>query len=441
MNINFVTNTASGGHAAGDVISGFENVVGGAGNDVLTGSALDNILAGGQGADTLLGNQGADVLSGGAGADNMNGGGSIDTLSYSGSTTGVVVSLATNTASGGDAAGDVISNFESIEGGNGNDMLEGNSGINTIFGGAGNDILLGSAGGDIMNGGSGSDLLSYANSIAAVVVDLMMNKASGGDAEGDMINGFENVEGTAGTDELHGTESANIMAGGDNEDTIFGRGGNDVIAGNTGTDNLFGGDGLDTIDYSTSSAGVTIRLDTNSASGGDAFGDTIGEFENVTGSILVDFLTGTTGDNILLGLGGADTLRGLGGNDIIAGGGGRDVMIGGGGNDTFVFTSTTDSAPTQATRDIISDFSSGSAINPLDMIDLSAIDADSLTAGNQDFVFRGAAPFTVGVAGQIRITQSGGSTFIHVSTDLDAAAEMQIEITKLVSLREENFFL
>ena len=441
VNINLFTNTASGGHATGDVISGFENVVGGAGNDVLTGSALENILAGGQGADTLFGNQGADVLSGGAGGDTLNGGGGSDTLSYSGSAIGVVISLEAGSATGGDATGDVISGFESIEGGNGNDVLEGDGGANTIFGGAGNDVLLGSGGGDIMNGGSGSDLLSYANSLGAVVIDLMLNQASGGDAEGDLINGFENIEGTGGIDELRGTDSANIMVGGGSEDTILGRGGNDVIAGNAGSDNLIGGSGLDTIDYSTSSAGVTVGLDTNSASGGDATGDTISEFENVTGSSHVDALTGTADANILLGLGGADTLRGLGGNDIIAGGGGGDLMSGGGGSDTFVFASVADSTPAASGRDIITDFASGSAINPLDMIDLSDIDADVVTAGNQAFSFLGAQPFTAGVAGQVRVSQSGGSTFILISTDIDTAAEMQIEITKLVSLREENFFL
>lgn len=48
---------------------GFENVIGGQGDDVLTGDAQDNILRGAGGSDLLLGGRGQDRLYGGAGAD------------------------------------------------------------------------------------------------------------------------------------------------------------------------------------------------------------------------------------------------------------------------------------------------------------------------------------------------------------------------------------
>jgi Ca2+-binding RTX toxin-like protein len=67
--INLETSFVTGGDSTGDVISGFENAIGGLGNDVLTGSSVANILNGGAGADTLAGGGGADQLTGGTGND------------------------------------------------------------------------------------------------------------------------------------------------------------------------------------------------------------------------------------------------------------------------------------------------------------------------------------------------------------------------------------
>ncbi|MCA9788220.1 MAG: hypothetical protein KC462_00530, partial [Cyanobacteria bacterium HKST-UBA05] len=58
-----------------------------------------------------------------------------------------------------------------------------------------------------------------------------------------------------------------------------------------GADTLTGGTGTDTLDYSADAAGVTINLSTNSASGGDAAGDTISGFENVIGGTGDDTLS------------------------------------------------------------------------------------------------------------------------------------------------------
>ncbi|MFM8224156.1 MAG: hypothetical protein ACKOJF_35090, partial [Planctomycetaceae bacterium] len=47
----------------------FENVLGGAGNDLLTGNTLANLLSGNAGNDTLVGLAGNDTLAGGLGDD------------------------------------------------------------------------------------------------------------------------------------------------------------------------------------------------------------------------------------------------------------------------------------------------------------------------------------------------------------------------------------
>ena len=116
------------------------------------------------------------------------------------------------------------------------------------------------------------------------------------------------VTGTAGDDSLSGSVA---------EDTISGLGGDDVIAGDAGADTLDGGTGTDELDYSGSSAGVNVNLNTNTVSGGDAEGDTISNFENVTGSDHADTLTGDAGDNVLDGGAGADALDGGAGTDTV----------------------------------------------------------------------------------------------------------------------------
>jgi Ca2+-binding RTX toxin-like protein len=55
-------------------IASFQNVVGGAGNDVLVGNAVANALRGGDGRDLLIGGLGADTIGGGAGDDIVIGG-------------------------------------------------------------------------------------------------------------------------------------------------------------------------------------------------------------------------------------------------------------------------------------------------------------------------------------------------------------------------------
>ena len=72
--------TATGGHAEGDRIRNFEDVVGSAHDDVLTGDDGANWLDGGDGDDRLSGGAGDDELVGGDGRDTMYGGTGDDVL-------------------------------------------------------------------------------------------------------------------------------------------------------------------------------------------------------------------------------------------------------------------------------------------------------------------------------------------------------------------------
>ncbi|OYU36113.1 calcium-binding protein [Novosphingobium sp. PASSN1] len=320
------------------------------------GNALDNVLSGAAGADrlyglagadTLVGGDGNDLLEGGAGADALIGGAGIDTASYGRAASAVSVNLG-GFPGAGDAEGDTFSGIEKLVGSRFGDSLTGNALANRIIGGAGDDSLVGGGGSDWLVGGLGADVLlgdgndgaSYAGSAAAVTVDLALHTVSGGDATGDVIFGISRAEGSALGDTLSGSAGANTLLGGDGSDVIDGAGGDDLIRGGAGADTLTGGDGIDTLDYAGSSAGVTINLATNTASGGDATGDSFSGFERVSGSSSADVLTADDGGRQLSGGAGADHLTGGAGRDVLIGGAGADHMEGGDGNDTLSYATS-----------------------------------------------------------------------------------------------------
>ncbi|WP_420546824.1 Ig-like domain-containing protein [Curvivirga sp.] len=293
-----------------------ERAIGNAGNDTFNNSGSTDVrLHGAGGDDTLTGGSGNDVLIGGQGADNLNGGAGGDYVSYADSYEGVTINLNTDTASGGDAEGDTIKNFEGVIGSNADDHLTGNNNVNALYGGAGNDILIGLNGADYLFGETGADTADYSSSGSAVTVDLTKGTGSGGHAEGDVLNSIENLIGSSKADTLRGDDADNVFAGG------------------AGGDNLTGGEGNDTLDYATSSAGVSINLSDNSTSGGDAAGDIISGFENVIGSDHDDTLSGDDSVNKLEGGAGEDTLTGLAGADILSGGAGNDTIEAGADQD------------------------------------------------------------------------------------------------------------
>ncbi|MBC7281297.1 hypothetical protein [Hoeflea sp.] len=123
-----------------------------------------------------------------------------------------------------------------IEGTNGNDTLTGTVFDEAIFGLDGDDIIFGGPGDDTLDGGVGEDTLSYAGSAQGVTVRLGVGTASGGDAEGDTFQNFENLTGSAHNDTLEGTRGTNVLKGGAGDDILVGRGGADTLEGGDGND-------------------------------------------------------------------------------------------------------------------------------------------------------------------------------------------------------------
>jgi Ca2+-binding RTX toxin-like protein len=298
--------------AGQDTLSGVENIIGSDLNgngDELTGDAGKNILSGLKGHDQFTGGAGADVIDGGLGSDRAN---------YTNSTKGVTVALgkdgAATMGSGGDAAGDKVSNIEELFGSTFNDKLTGNNLSNSLFGNVGNDLIEGGSGDDgLFGGGDARDTVSYSKSAAGVTVKLDdggSTSGKGGDAENDVIAGFFDIIGSAKNDDLTGSDSFNI---------IDGLGGNDIIDGGKGDDTLKGNTGLDTVSYKSAAGAVTIDLKITAQQDTVGAGkDTLSGFENILGSAFADTLTGDTKANVIEGGAGADKLTGGGGADTVS---------------------------------------------------------------------------------------------------------------------------
>jgi Ca2+-binding RTX toxin-like protein len=231
-----------------------------------------------------------------------------------------------------------------------NDILNGLGSNDRILGQGGDDFITGGPGADILDGGAGNagqgDTVSYAGS-AAVTVNLAAQVASGGDATGDTITGFENAAGGSGNDTLVGNSGPN---------QLFGNAGFDTLIGGADADILDGGQDFDTISYSGSPSGVIVNLGSVGV-GGDAQGDTFRFIERVEGSAFADYLIGTSGDETLIGLGDIDRLEGREGNDTLVGGAGADILDGGLDFDTVDYAA----AAAAVTVDLVNGGSAGEA--------------------------------------------------------------------------------
>ena len=328
VDISLSTAQISTGHASGDVLNGFEHII---------GSAHDDVLIANIGENDIFGGDGNDILMGGEGSDELNGQGGNDTASYLSSNTAVSVYISVGAQSntfnatqnglivGGPqvvngAAGDLLSSIENLTGSLYNDQLFGDTGANILNGSDGDDLLVGNAGADILIGGSGSDIASYSTTSTGVVANLFNSANNTGHAAGDTYNSIENLMGSTGGDTLTGNNQDNIIWGNSGIDTLYGLDGNDILDGGAGNDSLYGDGGIDTVSYLTANSFVTVTLTDNlisTASGGSG-NDNLFSIENITGSNFNDTLTGNSQDNLIQGLGGADTINGGAGIDTVS---------------------------------------------------------------------------------------------------------------------------
>jgi len=341
---------------------GYDILIGGAGDDVLyAGGVIEDIgeldyLDGGDGADYLWAGRGMDVLLGGVGndillGDNRPSGGPIP-FNNSGSMI-LVPGPAIFSVTGGD---------DSLDGGDGNDILVGDGGDDVLLGGddndelwgddqqvavvqEGNDWLDGGAGNDQLVGGGGQDTLAGGDGD-----DLLA-----GDYANNSTDGFDDIlDGGAGIDELQGGGGHDLLTGGTENDRLFGQDGNDSLFGDTGDDLLTGGLGNDELDGGEGIDDMQGREGDDLLLGGGGSDFLYGDGPDPTVLNLVggnDSLDGEEGDDLLWGGGGQDQLFGGDGADQLVGDNGNDHLYGEAGNDLLVGDSTL--FPAQAGTDLL----------------------------------------------------------------------------------------
>ena len=369
-----------GGDATGDGYSSIENVQGTAGNDGLYGNGAGNILMGWYGDDRLAGGAGFDTIYAGGGSDTvfalgdgdqLDGDGETksirgnyfspgrDLLTYEDAAKGITAALAVYKVD--DDTGDVLavsagygyytkqlfrdriavnvvkdgdtvlgnSTFEDLTGSRFKDDLTGDYQNNVIRGLAGNDkidgsngddTLIGGAGADTLTGGDGRDLADYRGSILGVTVTLAntgFGTGTGGDAEGDLLEGIENLRGSGRGDQLTGNGFNNRIDPG-------------LSRFDGKADTVNGGAGYDTLvlDWSLSDSGKGM----------------IGGYANVPATQVAtngafarqqakstDLLDSVTFSNIerieVIGTSKGDVINGGAGSDTIDAGDGNDAIL------------------------------------------------------------------------------------------------------------------
>ena len=375
VSVNLFTGTTSGGTAEGDVLSGFENIV---------GSEFDlDVLVGDNGDNKFEGRSGSDLIDGGGGTDTAIYTGNISDYSITFQIDGtviihdtradhfpIIIGVApfdgTDTLTNVEIASFIDGNVQLVagllteisdiysgtasndfvDGLGGDDIISGLGGDDRLLGGSGDDTLNGGAGNDTLIGGAGTDVAVYSGVLADYTITANGNgmftvSPNNAGVDGtDALSGIEfirfggvdyvigitvltanpdNYTGTSVVDTIAGLAGNDFMSGLAGDDILYGNEGNDNITGGAGNDQLFGGEHNDTL---------------NGQAGDDILDGGIGT-DVLFGGLGNDILNGGLGNDRLVGGAGIDTLMGEGGIDRLFGGAGDDIMDGGLGNDVM----------------------------------------------------------------------------------------------------------
>ncbi len=326
----------------------------------------------------------------------------------------------------GSAVADALSGASSA------DFIVGGAGSDWLSAGGGNDVILSGAGRDYVTGGSGTDYFMYA-SVAETGIgatsDLITDFQVGVDKI--YLAALQGLPNLAADDHWHFV-GKKYFTGAALEIRTYASGSNTIVAFDldgdmkadmeielSGTRNLTADDFL-------------ITATTPDTAEAASFSATA-QVATITGTTGANVINGTVAAEEIYGLAGADTINGGGGDDVIVGGMGRDMMTGGAGHDRFVFASAAESQVGGTYRDFIQDFARGQ-----DVIDLTAIDADTATSAHDMFNWIGTSNFS-GVAGQLRYQFVGSYTVVFGDTNGDKVADFEIGVTGNIHLSSSDF--
>lgn len=399
-----------------DTIGGIDNVIGGAGDDMIQGNQEDNLIAPGGGSNLVLGGDGTDTAVFAMSLQAI-----IDPVYFSGSQRLLFATLgdgpaavqaldnvesanfAGETVAVGDFArplpdfaGPLVSlsagapaylgsarNENVLGNGDGNVIID-QGGANLIDGQGGNDLILmtGLVGGanasapppapvslppeapvggdDQLFGGGGNDTIQ-AGPGADIVDGGTGDDVLAGDA------GTDSIAGDAGNDLIFGGAGNDFLAGESGNDAIFGEAGQDVLAGGDGDDRLsadaadlavIGGQGIDTLVIQGGGAGLSVidlgAADNQNLSGSGPAITGIERVDASASSVPVSLHGAILGNagSVLIGSDLDDTLTGSDGADTLSGSGGDDLIDAGLGNDTIVLDAGNDTVTGGGGRDL-----------------------------------------------------------------------------------------
>ncbi len=218
----------------------------GAGHDVAFGAEGNDWLWGGEGNDVLDGGAGRDRLDGGAGHDILDGGEGGDVYLFGADSNGFFDVVIDSGASEEDGGGRdrIIATEDDVAIGLQDEFSLETSGIEVIGARRNDNVTIQASdsgvnwdfsgirlnGIESINGGDGQDVITGS-----------ANRKNTIFGEG----GSDTLTGGSRRDYLYGGEDSDFLYGGDRRDFLFGGEGNDVLHGEAGHDMLHGGEGFD----------------------------------------------------------------------------------------------------------------------------------------------------------------------------------------------------
>jgi len=398
-------------------------------------TTIENVIAG-SGNDTLIGNDAVNTLISGAGTDFLNGGAGDDVLYYG-------AFLSSSDEADGGADRDVV-------------VLQGNYTYTFNDGNLFNVEAVSLQSGSVTRWGDTAgnfydyNLTTHDDNVG-LGVQMIVN--------GQSLLAGEDLTFTGSAE----TDGRFLVYGGAGVDDLTGGAGNDVFffEGNrwSAADRVVGADGRDALVLSAGTGMNLYEFTSASLIGIEAisvnnrFATDPSQVPNYQ-IVLLDDLTLTdplilNGNSLdatqtfnvdasaiagaslwMYGGAGADTLIGGNAQDRLYGGDGADTLTGGGGTDIFRYDAVSHSMPTA--RDTILDFG---ALGVIDFIDLSRIDASSITGGDQAFAVIGSAAFAgtgATSAGELRAEDAGGGVWlVQGDTDGNGLADFELTVTVL----------
>lgn len=283
-------------------------------SDDIEGDAGDNTLYGTDGDDVMDGKAGNDTLYGGAGADQLTGGSGADSLYGEAGDDAFIIE-------GNDPYADRVfggEGYDQILGGSGDDAIR----LDGFFEERSVEEIDGQDGDNVIYGTANNDRLDFTHTI---------------------LNNISRIDGLAGNDQIHGSQSADVIVGNGGNDQLYGNGGDDsflIEGADAGVDRINGGEGGDQILGSDQDDVLRLSYFAQDDSVEHIdLGAGTNKIEGNNGNNTLDF-TNTTINNVVHidGREGNDQVYGSAGDDRIIGNLGNDYLEGKGGNDTFVFT-------------------------------------------------------------------------------------------------------